>query len=65
MGNTIGHMLNGYDYLILFKSGSAQNFMPGTLVAYGYGIPIAIFALLVLVLVIYGIVKGVRFVRRK
>lgn len=65
MSNTIGHMLNGYDYLILFKSGSAQNYLPGTLVTYGYGIPIAIFALLLFVLLIFGIVKVVRRIRKK
>ena len=65
MSNRIGHMLNGYDYLILFKSGSAQNYMPGTLIPYGYGIPIAIFALLILVLLIYGIVKMVKRIRKK
>lgn len=65
MSNGIAHMLNGYDYLILFKSGSAQNYMPGTLVAYGYGIPIAIIALLLFVLLIFGIVKVVRHIRKK
>jgi len=65
MSNAIGHMLNGYDYLILFKSGSAQNYMPGTLVAYGYGIPIAIIALLLVVVLIFGIVKAVRHIRKK
>lgn len=65
MSNKIGHMLNGYDYLILFKSGSAQNYMPGTLIPYGYGIPIAIVALLILALLIFGIVKAVRRFRKK
>jgi hypothetical protein len=65
MSNRIRHMLNGYDYLILFKSGDAQNYMPGTLVTYGYGIPIAILALCLLTLLVVGIVKAIKRLRSK
>jgi hypothetical protein len=65
MSNRIRHMLNGYDYLILFKSGSAQNYMPGTLITYGYGIPIAFVTLLLIALLIFVLIKVIKRVRQK
>jgi len=62
MSNRLRHMLNGYDYLILFKMGNAQNYMPGTLVTYGYGVPILFFGLVILALIIW---SGVRLVKRR
>ena len=58
-------MINGYDYLILFPKAEAQNFLQGTLVTYGYGVPILLFVSIIVIILVKWFVKILKRYGRK
>ena len=58
-------MINGYDYLILFPKAEAQNFLQGTLVTYGYGIPILLFVSIIVIILVKWFIKILKRYGRK
>lgn len=57
MSKRMQYMVNGYDYLLLFKQTEGQQYLPGTLITIGYGVPILVVGLVIIIGVIFFIVR--------